>query len=320
MSNAGTGRYTPVTLLALAIMYFSGALDGGKGYTVTGLAVVLAAMLWSVAGRSTATGQGTPHLAGYIPTALVVASLSVVVFQDKTPWYSAFDDTALVLLVCGVIGYVVAEASHTKAGEVAYAVRDMMYVMAAAGVAISLAVHMHALTSLYDDPAAQGSFNNSTSFLRWTTAVNTSHNCSDTSTSGGIILGGALDYTKCPRELWKQIRLDFLLTTQVFMLYTLTTRMRHEQMQDHNALLIATAVIECIAFTAAAVVQFDNIDEVYTLHRSAMWLTLLGGMLSLAPVGIKWHTTTSHSPRRAPTLVYHAVHPNNRHPRSKLKL
>ena len=243
----------------------------------------------------------------------------MIVVQDKTPWYRAFDDTALALLVCGLIGYIVVEASRTKADEVAYAVRDMIYVIAAAGAAISLAVHMHTLTSLYDDPVTQGSFHNGTSFLRWTTAVNTSHNCSDTSTSGGIILGDALDYAKCPRELWKQIRLDFLLITQVFMLYSLTTRMRHEQRRDHNALLIATAVIECIAFTAAAVVQFDNIDEVYTLHRSAMWLTLLGGMLSLAPAVVSRHTSTGHPPRRMDTLVYHGS-PNRLYKRAKLKL
>jgi integral membrane sensor domain MASE1 len=107
------------------------------------------------------------------------------------------------------------------------------------------------------------------------------------------------------------------------MIYTLTTRMRHENRQDHNALLIACAVIECIAFSAAAVVQFDNIDEVYTLHRTAMWLTLLGGILSLAPVGIKLHTSighsTSHSPRRRDTLVYHAL-PRRSNIQAKLKL
>lgn len=320
MSIAGTGRYTPVTLLALAIMYFWEPFDGGKGFAVTGLAVVVAAMLYSVLHQFEEDERDAFRPTEYIPTALVIASLSVVVFQDNSPWYRAFDDTALIFLVCGLIGYVVAEASRAKKDEVAYAVRDMMYVIVAAASTIALAVHLRALTSLYDDPAAQGSFHNSASFLRWTTTMNTSYNCSGTGTSGRIILDDAMDYAKCPRELWKQIRLDVLLATQVFMIYTLTTRMRHENRQDHNALLIACAVIECIAFSAAAVVQFDNIDEVYTLNRLAMWLTLLGGILSLAPVGIKWHTTTSHSPRRVPTLVYHAVHPNNRHTRSKLKL
>ena len=321
MSNAGTGRYTPVTLLALAIMYFWKPFDGGEGFVVTGWAVVVAAMMYQFKEDE----RDAFHPAEYIPTALVVASLSVVMLQDYSPWYRAFDDTALILLVGGLIGYVVAEASRTKKDEVAYAVRDMMYVFVAAATTISLAVHLRALTSLYDDPVAQGSFHNSTSFLRWTTTTNASYNCSGTGTSGRIILDDAMDYAKCPRELWKQIRLDVLLATQVFMIYTLTTRMRHENRQDHNALLIACAVIECIAFSAAAVVQFDNIDEVYTLNHVAMWLTLLGGILSLAPVGIKWHTTTSHSPdrhspRRASTLVYHAAYPNNQRAWSKLKL
>jgi len=311
MSNTGTGRYTPVTLLALAIMYFWEPFDGGgKDFVVTGLTVVGAAILYSVKNRYNDNAQDAFHPTEYIPTALVIASLSVVVFQDNSPWYRAYDDTALMFLVCGLIGYVVAEASRTKQDEVTYAVRDMMYVIVAAATTISLAVHLRALTSLYDDPVAQGSFHNSVSFLRWTTTANASHNCSGTGTSSGIILDDAMDYAKCPRELWKQIRLDVLLATQVFMIYTLTTRMRHENRQDHNAFLIACAVIECIAFSAAAVVQFDNIDEVYTLNRLAMWLTLLGGILSLAPVGIKLHTSTGHSTghvsRRRDTLVYHA--------------
>jgi len=307
MDTAEKGRYTPITVLALAMVYIGGGSD--SVFAVTGLIVVISATLVSI-GKTCYDGSVGWNLAEYMPTVLVILSLFVTVVHDTTPWYRAFDGTALALAVFGIAGYVVVEAIRPKGQkEVVYAVRDIIYTIASATTSISLLVHLRSLAFLYDDPMTQGNFNSSTSFLKWTTSVSTSPSCSSSQESGNIILSDSVEYAICPRELWKQIRLEAILTTQVFMLYSLTTRMRHEQVGQHKALWIVAAAAECILFSAAVIVQFDNIDTVYTVNRSAVWLALAGGILSLMPSFVRscahWYVTNTGAHRHA--TAWHAT-------------
>lgn len=272
MESAVTCRFTPVTLLAFALIYFIGPKSSSSVYIVCGCALVVGSIMYTVyANKGSASSVKQA-----VPTVLILSSMIYVAGNNKSPWFTAYDDNAFVLIVTGAAGYVWVESARSKANEIAYVVRDMVYVLVAALATSVLAFHLRQLTRIFEDPVSQQSFQNSTSFLKWTTAHSTLHNCTDE--SAGIIFGDTLQYSQCPRQLWEQIRLDVILTTQVYATYTLTTRMRHDQVYGHKSLLIALAVVECISFCAAAVLQFDDIDSAYTPQQSAMTFVFIGGL------------------------------------------
>ena len=272
MKTAATCRFTPVTLLAFSLIYFAGPPASSRVYIICACALVVGSLIYLVYennGSAAAYKQAAP-------TVLVLVSMIYVAASDQTPWYRAYDDSAFGLLVCAAVGYIWVESGRDKHGEIPYVVRDMVYVIVAASATGVLAYHLRQLTSILDDPVAQQRFDKSESFLKWTTTSSASHNC--TQTASGILFGDVMEYSRCPRQLWEQIRLDVLLTTQVYTTYTLTTRMRHDQVHGHKSLLIALAVIECISFCAVAVLQFDDISKVYIPQRPAMVFAMVGGI------------------------------------------
>jgi len=112
-------------------------------------------------------------------------------------------------------------------------------------------------------------------------------------TTSGIIFPQTVDYKECPHKLWEHIRLNVLFVTQVYTLFTLTTTLRDSMRSvgdgapavvrgttgvvhggGHMALAFAT-VAECFLLSAAAVVQFDVIEDCYKVTTPVVALMCL---------------------------------------------
>ena len=101
-----------------------------------------------------------------------------------------------------------------------------------------------------------------------------------TTTATGIIFPQTVDYKECPGKVWEHIRLNLLFVTQVYTLFTLTTTL-HDSLRQvkpdrggHMTLAFAT-VAECFLLSAAAVVQFDVIEDCYKVTTLVVVLMCL---------------------------------------------
>jgi hypothetical protein len=280
----GLIKLPPVLLFMLVtppVLYFT---EEGALALVTGLVCALAHL---------------SHSKSRMTTVLVAGALVYMLVDNAPQWYMSFDVYPTALLCAAAASLVYEEMQ--EADHDAHAVRKLAYKIVVSGALIMAAVYTNALITLMkDDPTL-------------TPALTTTRNCTEVAAKSGFILTDSSFSIHCPTRVWEYLRKDILLLVQAYVLFTLTTAMRHdmEGAVDSSSIRSLT-VVECFAWTLASVIQFNDIAGCYRIEATTVALTSVAVVCHTLRAKGNWHESSG-------TVLLHGswAHPNLR---AKLKL
>jgi len=239
------------SLIAPPVLF---ALEDGNAVII----VALACAVISIVRQQSAT----------IEQALSAAGLACMLILDRNPWYMAITWLPVVLLCTAALATVYTEV-HRKNDK--HAVRTLAYVLAMAACTVVGLLYARKLVQLFEDDSTL------------TPALSTTRNCTDAPDGDGILFEEE-SFATCPTRIWEYLRINTILLTQVYVLYTLTTAMRHERAPSVHTVprAMAFAVIECLLWSAAAVGQFDKIAKCYMMTTTTLVLLAAAAVLRTA--------------------------------------
>jgi hypothetical protein len=239
------------SLIAPPVLF---SLEDGNAVII----VALACAVISIVQQQSATAE----------QALSAAGLACILILDRNPWYMAITWLPVALLCTAALATVYTEV-HRKNDK--HAVRTLAYVLAMVACTIVGLLYVRKLVQLFEDDSTL------------TPALSTTRNCTDEPDGDGIIFEEE-SFATCPTRVWKYLRINTILLTQVYVLYTLTTAMRHERAPSVHSVprAMSFAVIECILWSAAAVGQFDKIAKCYIMSTTTLVFLMSAAVLRTA--------------------------------------
>ena len=197
-----------------------------------------------------------------------IAALSYLLTRSaNSPWYGAHDIGSMLLMVALAIA-VVWDEIHDSCATPAARVRKLYYVIAFVLSALTLAWYAYELVQVLD--------RNPLYTLSNTT--NTT-NCKLTKVDSSTLFTSYHEYDTCPSTLWKYARVNVILMTQLYMLYTLTTTLKYDSGVHNIPYLLARVFFECGLLTLAALWQFDIIPDCHVIKTPTLVLLLAAGVL-----------------------------------------
>jgi len=199
---------------------------------------------------------------------LSAAGLACILLFDRNPWYMAITWPPVALMCTAALATIYTE---THRANDKHAVRTLAYVIAMAACTIVGLVYTRKLVQLFEDDSTL------------TPALSTTRNCTEAPDSDGIIFENE-SFGTCPTRIWEYLRINTILLTQVYVLYTMTTAMKHDTSPGAHSVpqAMALAVVECILWSAAAVGQFDKIAKCYLMTTTTFVLIMAAAILRTA--------------------------------------
>lgn len=202
------------------------------------------------------------HAKSKMTTALVVVALVYILVDNAPQWYMSYDMLPTTLLCIAAASLVYEELKKKHHGD-AHVVRKLVYKIVVSGTLISAAVYANALvTLLKDDPTL-------------TPTLSTTRKCTEEAAQPGFVLTDSSFSIHCPTRVWKYLRTAIMLLGQAYVLYTLTTAMRHDIQEEHGKTsnVRSLTVAECFAWTLASIIQFNEIENCYRVKLGTAILT-----------------------------------------------
>jgi hypothetical protein len=229
--------------------------------------VLIAALACSVLTAWLTLVTGTKTFRRWKTRLAEIAALSYLLARiANSPWYGAHDIGSMLLMVALAIA-VVWDEIHDSGATPAARVRKLYYVIAFVLSALTLAWYAYELVQVLDRNP------------RYTLSNTTNTtNCKLTKVDSSTLFTSYHEYDTCPSTLWKYARVNVILMTQLYMLYTLTTTLKYDSGQNIPYLL-ARVFFECGLLTLAALWQFDIIPDCHVIKTPTLVLLLAAGVL-----------------------------------------
>lgn len=261
----------PLVVLAIfsaAIAIY--ATDDGR-WTVGSALVCIAAYV-------TATLGQLGHTAGRIRTVggcLVIIALTTVLYGDACGgWYMNITWWTAGLICAAALSTIWSEM-HTPRD--AHSVRKLVYRISLAAVIIVGTLNTTAIVEVLRQarspyPPDCGDL---ARLLPNTTAKTTTY-CSTnaTSTNNGILLSNEpfVDHC-CPSHIWESLRVNTIMGASIYTMFTLTTSLHEKAGTEAVA-----AIVECLMWTAASVLQFDTIQDSHQLRLEVLLCIIVASL------------------------------------------
>ena len=186
--------------------------------------------------------------------------ITIVIWQTTTTvtWNSTTLNVPIVI-TCATLVRFGAKAVAIPTDE-QNSLRRLTFYLCMSFVNIVAAFLIHELGSILSHMTLE----ESTLRCEQTTHSSTSSTTSTTSTTS-IIFSDKMDFTQCPLDLWKLIRLNAILGVQIYVMFTLTTTIPDEAgIKKARAIGISSlAFMECLLLSVAVVTQFDTLYKCY---------------------------------------------------------
>jgi len=192
--------------------------------------------------------------------------LYLLVESKNIPWYGAHDSVSMGLMVVLAMAVVWDEIHDSWSAEAAR-VRKLYYVIAFVLSALTLAWYAYELVQVLDrhkkDYTPSSTTNTTT--------------CIMSKVDDSILFTSTHAYDTCPSALWKYARVNVILMTQLYMLYTLTTTVKYGSAPVPY--LLVRVFFECALLALAALWQFDIITDCHLIKTPTLVLLLSAGVL-----------------------------------------
>jgi len=206
--------------------------------------------------------------AGAVSNALAAAALVLCLTGDKLePFVRRVDGTTVALLISSRGLNLAATLYRISHSPEATVIRTYAYTLLMFIVQLLVIVHLHELSKLLDRYKTV-----------WATTREVCHLPSN-STSKGFIFSESPFVSTCPTRLWKHVRMNLLFSSQLYVLYTITTDLWADQDKHYSIYMMGgLATLECVAISAAVGLQFDVIEGCETLELGVAVLLLVAVM------------------------------------------
>lgn len=192
------------------------------------------------------------------------------IFSKKDDILGKVDSTTIALLCTARAISLVASLLQTTRRRSPKIIRLLAYTLLIYLVQFQVIIHVNELAKLYRY------YDNM--------HITTVKNCTSTSDTTGFVFNTSPFDIQCPTRVWKHIRVNMIFATQVYVLFTLSTDVWHNNghMPKHMYQTVALAIVECIAVSAAASIQFDQIEGSEKLSLASTVLLLVAFCAYLA--------------------------------------